>query len=86
MTRRPFLALATLLALGACSSVGIGISLPVGGLGHVGVSVDGAGRVGAQVGVGVGGARVGVGGTAQIPQGEAAKPAPAASAASAPGA
>lgn len=53
--------------LAACSSVGLGISLPLGRIGGVGVTIDSAGRVGAGVSVGAGHATVGVGGSVQIP-------------------
>jgi hypothetical protein len=69
---------AGLLALlaGGCSSVSIGIGLPIGGIGNVGVSVGSDGRVSGGVAVGTGGVSVGVGGAATLPA-----PDPAASAA-----
>ena len=54
-------------ALSGCSGISIGIGLPIGGLGSVGVSVGSDGRVGGNVTVGSGGVVVGVGGTAQLP-------------------
>ncbi len=87
-----FVVLLAAVALGACSSIGIGISLPIGGIGSVGVSVGSDGRVGGNVSVGTGGVSVGVGGTAELPrhkteakaEAPAAAPATPASAASAP--
>jgi hypothetical protein len=80
------LTLGLLPTLVACSSVGVGISIPIGGIGSVGVSVGSDGRVGGGVSVGVGGVSVGVGGTADLPKSkpETKAPEPAASAASAP--
>lgn len=66
--RLPVLLLAG--GLGACSSVGVGIGVPVGPVG-VGVSVGSDGRIGGSVGVSRGGVGVGVGGT--LPRG---RPAP----------
>jgi hypothetical protein len=57
-----------LVCLAGCSSIGIGISLPIGGLGSVGVSVGSDGRVGGSVSAGRAGVSVGVGGTAELPQ------------------
>ncbi len=66
--------------LPGCAGVNIGLGLPVGGLGSVGVSVGSDGRVSGGVAVGRGGVSVGVGGSAPLP-----KPTdPAATAASAP--
>ncbi|WKB53698.1 hypothetical protein [Eleftheria terrae] len=73
--------------LGACSSVGVGLSVPVG-FGGVGVSIGSDGRIGGTVGVGRGGVGVGIGGTtrlpaaAEAPQSAASQPAAAASSAS----
>ena len=61
-------ALAALLALVGCSGISIGIGLPIGGFGGVGVSVGSDGRVRGSVGVGSGGVSVGVGGSAQLPK------------------
>jgi hypothetical protein len=76
------LALLATVALGvsACSSIGLGISIPVGGIGSIGVGVGSDGRVNGGVVVGRGGVSVGVGGTADLPR---RAPEPAASAASA---
>ena len=54
-------------ALSGCSGMSIGIGLPIGGFGGVGVSVGSDGRVGGNVTVGSGGVVVGAGGTAQLP-------------------
>jgi hypothetical protein len=73
----------TMVALvSACSSIGIGISLPIGGFGSIGVGVDSSGRATGGVAVGTGGVSVGVGGTAELPR-SAPSPQPPASAASA---
>jgi hypothetical protein len=84
--RKAILTAVLLPAVVACSSVGIGISIPIGGIGSVGVTVGSDGRVGGGVSVGVGGVSVGVGGTADLPKPKAEPQAPeaAASAASAP--
>ena len=68
------------LGLSACSSIGLGISLPIGGIGSIGVGVGGDGRVSGGVAVGRGGASVGVGGTANLPRSIPASAQPAASA------
>lgn len=65
--------------LAACSSIGLGISVPIGGIGSIGVGVGSDGRVSGGVSVGRGGVSVGVGGTADLP-----RPTPADPAASAP--
>lgn len=72
-------ALATAGLLAACSSVGIGIQLPLPGLGSIAIGGTSDGRVSGGVTVGTGNVRVGVGGSGQLPAA-----APAASAASAP--
>ena len=54
-------------ALSGCSGMSVGIGLPIGGFGGVGVSVGSDGRVGGNVTVGSGGVVVGAGGTAQLP-------------------
>jgi hypothetical protein len=66
--------LAALLA--GCSSVHIGIGLPIPGIGSIGVGSDG--RVSGGVNVGTGAVSVGVGGTTQLPR-SAEAPASAAS-------
>lgn len=73
---RPLGLLAPWLAAGlaGCTSVGVGIALPIPGVGSVGVSVDSSGRVGGGVSVGTGGVHVGIGGTAQLPPPERPKP------------
>jgi hypothetical protein len=62
------LALCSLLA--ACAGVGtnIGISVPIGRVGGVGVSVGSGGTVSGSVGVGVGGGNVSVGASGQLPK------------------
>jgi hypothetical protein len=67
VVRRAVLA-GSALALTACASIGIGVSVPLPGMGGVGVGVDSSGRVGGGVSIGTGGARVGVGGSAQLPE------------------
>jgi hypothetical protein len=71
-----------LLCLAACNSVSLGISVPIGGIGSVGVGADSSGRVSGGVAVGTGGVSVGVGGTGTLPASPKA-PQPPASAASA---
>lgn len=66
--------------LAACTSVGVGISLPIPGVGSITVGGDSSGRVGGGVNVGVGGVSVGVGGSGQLPRGKAGGPDGAASA------
>ncbi len=55
------------LALAGCTSVGIGLSLPIGGIGGVSIGLGSDGRVSGGVSVGGGGVSVGVGGTGQLP-------------------
>ena len=55
-------------ALAGCANFSIGLGLPVGGLGSVGVSVGSDGRVGGSVSVGSGPVSVGVGGSTQLPR------------------
>ncbi len=82
ITRTLFLSLLALCGgLSACSSIGLGISVPIGGIGSIGVGVGSDGRVNGGVSVGRGGVSVGVGGTAELPR---PTPAPAEPAASAP--
>lgn len=54
-------------AFAGCANFSIGLGLPIGGIGGVGVSVGSDGRVGGTVGVGTGPVSVGVGGSAQLP-------------------
>ena len=86
--RRPPLVVLPLLATGllaACSSIGVGIQVPIPGVGSVGVSGSSDGRVSGGVSVGTGNVRVDVGGSGRLSRPETAKAgAPAASAASAP--
>jgi hypothetical protein len=51
------------LALSGCAHIGggIGISLPIGPFGSVGVNLNSDGRVGGSIGIGVGGASISVG-------------------------
>ncbi len=67
-------------ALSGCSGMHIGIGLPIGGFGGIGVSVGSDGRVGGNVTVGNGGVVVGAGGTAQLPPKSPRSPDPIASA------
>ncbi len=60
--------LLVLLVLAGCSGISIGIGLPIGGFGGVGVSVGSDGRVSGNVGAGRGGVSAGVGGSAQLPK------------------
>jgi hypothetical protein len=69
-----------MLALTACNSIGVGFSVPIGGIGSIGVGMGSDGRVGGSVGVGTGGVSVGVGGSTTLPRSAQ----PAASAASSP--
>ena len=69
MRQRLFLAVATAFGLAACSSVGLGVGLPIGGGPFgVGVSIGGDGRVGGSVGASGGGVGVGVGGSTRLPE------------------
>lgn len=79
---------AACMLVAGCASVGVGLSIPIGGMGGVSVGVGSDGRVSGGVSVGHGGVSVGVGGTGQLPppQDPAVRSraaAPAASAASA---
>ncbi len=65
--------------LAACANVGVGISLPIPGVGSIGVGGTSDGRVSGGVTVGSGPVRVGVGASGRLPAADAA-----ASAASAP--
>jgi hypothetical protein len=58
---------AAVLAACANMTTGIGISLPIGGFGSIGVGVNSNGTVGGSVGVGVGPATVSVGTSGQLP-------------------
>ena len=62
-------------ALTGCAGMGtsVGISLPVGKYGGVGVSVGSGGTVSGSVGVGVGGGSVSVGTSGRLPQAEGEK-------------
>ena len=79
--RRRLLALLVLPAFVGCTSIGLGLSIPIGGIGSIGVGVGSDGRVNGGVAVGRGGVSVGVGGTAELPR---PAPEPAEPAASAP--
>ena len=50
---------------------GIGLSIPIGPFGSLGVNVGSDGRVGGSVGVGYGGASVNVGTSTQLPAAKA---------------
>lgn len=56
--------------LTACAGVSpsVGISVPIGRMGGVGVSIGGGGTVSGSVGVGAGGGSVSVGATGQLPK------------------
>jgi len=54
------------LILSACTSMGVGLSVPIGPA-NVGVGMGSDGSLRGGVGVGVGGASVGVGGTGRLP-------------------
>ena len=60
-------ALVAVASLAGCANFSIGIGLPIGSIGGLGVSVDSDGRVGGTVGVGTGPVSVGVGGSTQLP-------------------
>ena len=62
-----FLLLLWALSLGACSTVNLGVTLPIGSHAGVGVSVGTDGRVGVGVGVNVKGGQIGVGTSTQLP-------------------
>jgi hypothetical protein len=51
------------LLMSGCSSIGLGISVPIGPFGSVSIGGNSNGGVSVGAGVGVGGASVGVGGT-----------------------
>jgi quinol-cytochrome oxidoreductase complex cytochrome b subunit len=53
--------------LTACAGASIGVSLPIGRMGGVGVSVGSGGMVSGSVGVGTGGGAVSVGASGQLP-------------------
>ena len=57
------------LITAGCANMGssIGLTLPIGNFGGVGVSLGSDGRVGGSVGVGAGGATVSVGTSGQLP-------------------
>lgn len=67
-----------------CTSIGVGLSIPIGGIGGVSIGMGSDGRVSGGVSVGTGGVSVGVGGTAQLPPPD--QPVRSRSAASAPSA
>lgn len=75
------LAALSLGSLTGCTSIGLGISIPIGGIGSIGVGVGSDGRVNGGVAVGRGGVSVGVGGTADLPRPAPEQAEPAASAA-----
>jgi hypothetical protein len=61
-------AIAALCTACAGISPSVGISVPIGRMGGVGVSIGGGGTVSGSVGVGTGGASVGVGASGQLPK------------------
>ncbi|MDO9073478.1 MAG: hypothetical protein Q7U73_09440 [Rubrivivax sp.] len=67
---------AAIATLAGCANFSIGLGLPIGGLGGVGVSVGSDGRVGGGVAVGRGPVSVGVGGSTQLPPAKTAASAP----------
>lgn len=62
-----FVGAVAVLAGCANMTTGIGISLPIGGFGSIGVGVNSNGTVGGSVGVGAGPATVSVGTSGQLP-------------------
>ncbi len=80
LPRSVFVLALAVLGLSACSSIGLGISVPIGGIGSIGVGVGGDGRVSGGVAVGRGGASVGIGGTLDPSRSTPAPAEPAASA------
>jgi len=66
-----------------CANMSLGIGLPIGRIGGVGVTMGGDGRVGGSVGVGSGGVAVGLGASGQLPKATDSAASAAASAASA---
>jgi hypothetical protein len=57
---------ASLAALAGCSSVSIGVGLPIGHIGSIGVGVSSDGRVHGGATVGSGGVNVGVSGSGRL--------------------
>lgn len=82
-SRRAGAAVALLLGvaalLAACTSVRVGVGVPIGRIGGASVSVGSDGSVGGTVGVGRGGVSVGVGASGRLPE-KQAEPASAQSA------
>ncbi len=77
----PAVAVVGSLLVAGCTGFGVGLSIPIPGVGSVGVGVNNSGQMTGGVSIGTGGVSVGVGGTAQLPRGDgAAQPGPAASA------
>lgn len=66
--------IATLFTACAGISPSIGISVPIGRMGGVGVSIGGGGTVSGSVGVGAGGGSVSVGASGQLPKPAEKKP------------
>jgi hypothetical protein len=62
--------------LSACANAGIGISIPIGPFGSIGVGMNAAGQVTGNVGVGTSVGGVGVGGGTSFPIGTIQAPAP----------
>lgn len=62
--------------LGACAYSGIGISIPIGPFGSVGIGMNGTGQVTGNVGIGTSVGGVGIGGGTSFPLGTVGSPAP----------
>lgn len=62
--------------LGGCAYTGIGISIPIGPFGSVGIGVNGTGQVTGNVGIGTNVGGVGIGGGTTFPIGTMTGPAP----------
>lgn len=82
---RPLTAVLLGAALGACGTVGVGVTIPIGGMGGITIGGDSSGRVGGAVGVGGRSGGVTVGGSTELPRSSDA-PASSASAAAPSGA
>jgi hypothetical protein len=80
------LALALLCAstVGACANGMVGIAIPIGPFGSIGLGMNGAGQVNANLGLGTHIGSVGVGGSTSVPLGTIGGTAPASGAEQAP--
>jgi hypothetical protein len=74
---RTSLIIFTAALLGACANAGIGLSIPIGPFGSVGIGVNSAGQISGNVGIGTSVGGVGIGGGTSFPIGTVAAPAPA---------